>query len=100
MPAPNINPGAPRSQNFSSVTMDRDELVRDSSFGEEWNFHYYVFPPQGTDGHGGYAEVHRKGEFCCKLLLAKPHNSRAALLAKLREKCVAWVGDWQTRNGD
>ena len=79
--------------------MDQDELVRDSSFGEEWDFHYYVFPRQKTtDGHGGYAEVHRKGEYCCKLLLAKSLPNRAALLAMLRDKCVAWVLDWQSRD--
>lgn len=78
---------------------EEDELVRDSSFGEDWDFRYYVYPRKEADGHGGYAEVHRKGQFCCKLVLAKSHTSRADLLVNLRERCVSWVGDWQSRHG-
>ena len=77
----------------------KDKSIRDSSFGDEWEFHYYVFPRKQTEGHGGYAEVHRRGDFCCKLLLAKSRPSRAVLLTKLQEKCVAWVADLQSRNG-
>ncbi|VTU35486.1 hypothetical protein [Variovorax sp. RA8] len=80
--------------------MDDNELVRSSSFGEDWDFKYYVFPRTSESiGQGGFAEVHRKGEFCCKLLLAKAYVSRTILVAKLRVKCMAWVEDWKSRNG-
>ncbi|MBT2301223.1 hypothetical protein J7E70_12200 [Variovorax paradoxus] len=36
-------------------------LVRDSSFGEEWDFHYYVFPRKETDGHGGLCRGSSEG---------------------------------------
>jgi hypothetical protein len=55
-------------------------------------------PQKETDVHGGYAEVHRKGEFCCKLLVTKSQLSKALLLAELRGKCVAWVEEWQSRS--
>lgn len=80
--------------------MEQDELVRDASFGDGWVFRYYLHPRKETDGHGGDAEVHRKGEFCCKLVLAKSHDSRAHLLADLHGKCVCWVKDSRSRSDD
>ena len=80
--------------------MEKGELVWDSSFGEDWDFRYYVFPCSETDGHDGYAEVYRRGEFCCKLVLAKSHDSRADLVANLHDKCISWVEDWRARNSN